>query len=123
MNRRRAAAALVLVLAVTQGTRAQQGDETIARGAELYVAKCSFCHDAVPEGTALAALPGVASLQLKYGGERSPYIRERPDLANAAVLGSFLRNGAGSMPPFRKTEISDADIASIAAYFARTSTD
>ena len=68
-------------------------------------------------------LPGVQSLSLKYGGSVSPYIEERRDLANAEVLKLLLREGAGSMPPFRKTEVSDEDIAAIAAYLAQTSSD
>jgi len=120
---RSASAALLATMAaaVAPGLAAQDSEATVARGMELYAARCSFCHDRVPEGTALAMLPGVASLALKYDGALSPYIKERPDLADAAVLSVFLRNGAGSMPPFRKTEITDDDIAAIAAWFRRTS--
>jgi mono/diheme cytochrome c family protein len=50
-------------------------------------------------------------------------IEGRTDLANVDVLIAFLRAGAGSMPPFPKTEITDEDIAAVAAYFADTSAD
>ncbi len=35
------------------------------------------------------------------------------------VTATFVRNGVSIMPPFRKTEISDADLAALAAYLAR----
>lgn len=114
-------ALLALFAAAPAG--AQEAESAAERGAEVYLASCSYCHDRLPADAALDALPGVASLELKYGGRLSPYIRERPDLANADVLTAFLRNGAGSMQPFRKTELTDADIAAIAAYFAQTSAD
>ncbi len=81
------------------------------------------CHAPVPEGSALASRAGVQQLQLKYDGSLSPYITQRPDLANAAVLQTFLRDGVGSMPPFRRTEISDDDIEALVAYFRDTSAD
>jgi mono/diheme cytochrome c family protein len=102
---------------------AQEPAASAERGAAVYEAWCAHCHDRVPEGSALEMLPGPASLALKYGGALSPYIKERPDLTNFATLEVFLRNGSGSMPPFRKTELADDDIAAVAAYFARTSSD
>ena len=115
-----AALSALIVLTARQSV-AQQPDDAAARGAEIYESMCSYCHDRVPPGTALPMLPGVASLALKYDGALSPYIKERPDLANVAVLATFLRNGSGSMPPFRKTEVTDDDISAIAAFFAQTS--
>lgn len=100
----------------------QEPDAGAERGAEVYQLWCAHCHDAVPQNTALEDRPGVAQLELKYGGALSPYITERPDLAHFEVLEVFLRNGAGSMPPFRKTEITDEDIAALAAYLERTAT-
>jgi len=47
-------------------------------------------------------------------------LEQRTDLPEAA-LKVYLRKGSWSMPPFRKTELSDADIANIAAYLASTS--
>jgi mono/diheme cytochrome c family protein len=34
------------------------------------------------------------------------------------LAASFVRSGVSVMPPFRKTEISDADLAALAAYLA-----
>jgi mono/diheme cytochrome c family protein len=36
-----------------------------------------------------------------------------PELTRA-----FVRNGVSVMPPFRKTEITDAELAALAAYLA-----
>jgi mono/diheme cytochrome c family protein len=37
------------------------------------------------------------------------------------VIKVFVRSGSGPMPMFRKTEISDAEIAAVAAYLAPAS--
>lgn len=100
---------------------AQPDGVTAEHGAAVYEAWCVACHAPVPEDSALAPRAGVQQLQLKYDGSLSPYITQRPDLANADVLRTFLRNGSGSMPPFRRTEITDEDIAALAAYFRVTS--
>jgi mono/diheme cytochrome c family protein len=47
-------------------------------------------------------------------------LEERTDLT-APVLKVFVRNGSFSMPPFRPTELTDAEIADIAAYLAVSS--
>ena len=111
--------------AAAQGATEQGATEHGAaeRGALVYQTTCAHCHDRLPEGAAIDMLPGSESLSLKYRGTLSPYITERPDLANHDVLRAFLRNGTGSMPPFRKTEVTDEDIAAIAAYFTQSSSD
>lgn len=121
MSRWRSAALGMMAMLCAHALAAQESNGMAVRGAAVYETRCSYCHDRLPEDSALEALPGVASLKLKYNGTLSPYIKERPDLANTAALTAFLRNGSGSMPPFRKTEVTDEDIAAIAAYFARTS--
>jgi (+)-pinoresinol hydroxylase len=63
----------------------------------------------------VSQLPGAAALARKYEGKVSPYLEERSDLT-AGVLKVFVRNGIGAMPMFRKTEISDTDLAAVAAY-------
>jgi len=114
------AAALAALVPAAAGAQSAN-DAAAERGAEVYRNVCAPCHDRLPEGAAIEMLAGPESLTLKYRGALSPYITERPDLASCEVLSMFLRKGTGSMPPFRKTELSDEDIAAIAAYFARTS--
>jgi mono/diheme cytochrome c family protein len=43
---------------------------------------------------------------------------ERTDLA-PEVVARFVRTGVLSMPPFRKTEVTDAELAAVAAYVAQ----
>jgi mono/diheme cytochrome c family protein len=44
-------------------------------------------------------------------------LEERTDLV-PDVTKSFVRTGVSIMPPFRKTEISEEDLAALAAYLA-----
>ena len=62
-------------------------------------------------------LPGSFALQLKYRGQRPAFLEQRTDLT-APVIKTFVRNGVASMPPFRKTEVTDQDIEAVAAYIA-----
>jgi hypothetical protein len=59
-------------------------------------------------------------LQLKYGTKLPAVLLERTDLSPQTVA-LFVRQGVLSMAPFRKTEISDAELALLAAYVARNS--
>jgi len=78
-------------------------------GEATYQKWCSDCHST-------ATGPGSIALQRKYQGTPPAILRQRtdlsPDLVKAAV-----RNGASFMPSFRKTEISDAELAALAGYF------
>jgi mono/diheme cytochrome c family protein len=62
-------------------------------------------------------LPGTAALQLKYQGALPALLEARTDLTVEA-LKTYVRRGSWSMPPFRKTELTDAEIRDIAAYLA-----
>jgi len=73
---------------------------------------CAPCHAPGP------GHPGTQSLQVKYGGKISPVLLERTDLSSQAVA-AFVRHGVLSMPPFRKTEITDVELSALAAYVAR----
>jgi mono/diheme cytochrome c family protein len=61
--------------------------------------------------------PGTAELQVKYGSKEMAELEKRTDLAPETVI-YFVRHGTGVMPPIRKTELSDADLKSIAGYLA-----
>ncbi len=110
----------VFVAAVQSATFAAANDELIQQGKDVYDSYCSQCHDenTVPDGRELA---GPRALRYKYQGRMSPYIDRRADLADFKILEGYIRNGVFSMPPFRKTEVSDDDIAAIAAYIAENS--
>jgi mono/diheme cytochrome c family protein len=96
--------AALCVLAVPAGAAAPAGEA-------VYAHWCSHCHDA-GRGN-----PGTQSLQVKYGGKVPAVLLERSDLSAAAVT-QFVRQGVLSMPPFRKTEITDAELAVLSAYVA-----
>jgi hypothetical protein len=52
---------------------------------------------------------------VKYGGKTPAVLVERKDLSQQAIA-TFVRTGVLSMPPFRKTEVSDADLAALTRY-------
>ena len=81
-------------------------------GEAVYGHWCAPCHAPGP------GHPGTQSLQLKYGGKSPAVLLERTDLSPQAVA-VFVRQGVLLMAPFRKTEISDAELAALVAYVAR----
>ena len=81
-------------------------------GEAVYKRWCTHCHSA-GRGN-----PGTESLQVKYGGKLPAVLLDRTDLSAAAVA-TFVRTGVLSMPPFRKTEVTDAELAVLAAYVAQ----
>jgi mono/diheme cytochrome c family protein len=81
-------------------------------GEAVYAHWCSHCHSP-GRGN-----PGTESLQVKYSGKVPAVLLERTDLTPQAVA-LFVRQGVLSMAQFRKTEITDAELAALAAYVAR----
>lgn len=110
-------AGMLAVVALLSGGEAwaQQDDATIKKGQEVFRHWCGSCHD---EGS---GQPGTAALAVKYKGTSTPALLEaRTDLTRAS-LRFFVRSGVSIMPPFRKTEVSDADFDALAAYLAQAS--
>jgi mono/diheme cytochrome c family protein len=85
------------------------------RGQEVFAYWCAPCHSAGPRN------PGTIALEVRYQGSKPAALEERTDLV-PELTKTFVRNGLSIMPPFRKTEISDADLEALAAYLARPST-
>ena len=81
-------------------------------GRRLFWNHCAACHG---EG---AGMPGTAALAAKYGGQKPAPLEQRTDLT-ADIVTSVVRHGVSVMPMFRKTELSDADLAVLAAYLAQ----
>ncbi|MEO8467413.1 MAG: cytochrome c [Gammaproteobacteria bacterium] len=111
-----AAAALALAFAAT--ATAQQS--AVQRGDAKFQHSCAPCHAAGVGDDGRAMLPGTDALRIKYKGAVPPVpplLEERTDLT-APVIKVFVRHGSFSMPPFRPTELTDAEIADIAAYIA-----
>jgi cytochrome c5 len=78
-------------------------------GKRLYDHTCIYCHGPGVWGTNRLA---------KRMDKEHAILENRTDLA-AGAIEAIVRNGIGSMPPLRKTELSDADVAAIAAYLTR----
>lgn len=101
----------LLVLALAAGTTQAAAPGERAIGEAVYTHWCAPCHAPGP------GHPGTQSLQLKYGDKLPAVLLERSDLTPAAVS-TFVRQGVLLMAPFRKTEISDAELAALARYVA-----
>ena len=114
----RSTTALVLLLC---GAAANAQDGASAeRGKAKFEHSCAPCHAAGPGDDGRPMLPGTEALTLKYRGTIPAVLEQRTDLT-APVIKAFVRSGTFSMPPFRKTELTDAEIDDIAAYIAQTS--
>jgi mono/diheme cytochrome c family protein len=112
--------AVLSLLLHSAGTCAQNAD-AVAAGQTVFQLRCAPCHGSDRGADpSHPLLPGTDALRIKYRGRLPALLEQRTDLP-APVLKAFVRHGTWSMPPFRKTEISDADIDNIAAYFAMTS--
>lgn len=79
-------------------------------GREIYQKSCTPCHGAGlgKPGTAAAAAHGA----------KPAVLEQRTDLT-PKMIETAVRNGINFMPRFRKTEISNADLAAIVAYLVR----
>jgi mono/diheme cytochrome c family protein len=101
------------VVAVAQSSVPPAGSRAqLDRGKAVYDEWCAACHDPGPRH------PGTQALDALYKGKKPGALEERTDLL-PKLTETFVRKGVSVMPPFRKTEISDADLAALAAYLAR----
>ena len=85
------------------------------KGAAVYQYWCAACHS-TGRGN-----PGTTALAAKYKGRQPPVpagLTERTDLTPQAIR-FFVRQGVSVMAPFRKTEITDADLDALSAYLTR----
>lgn len=80
-------------------------------GEQVYQRWCVHCH-AAGRGN-----PGTQSLQTKYKNEKPAVLLERTDLTPEFVAFS-VRQGVMSMPPFRKTEVTDTELAALSKWLA-----
>jgi mono/diheme cytochrome c family protein len=81
-------------------------------GRPVFQKWCAPCHAPGPNH------PGTAALDVLYGKAIPGALEQRTDLSGAAVRRA-VRQGAFSMPFFRKTEVSDADLDALVAYLAK----
>ena len=107
---------LVAAIAFTPAGVAQDA-ATIARGKEVFARQCTPCHGAERGDFGREMLPGTDALRIKYQGKQPALLEQRKDLT-PELIRTYVRKGTFSMPPFRKTEISDAQVDEISAYLA-----
>ena len=104
---------LGVLLAVGAGAVLAQGVASLSaqeqQGKLLYDRTCIYCHGPGVWGTNRLA---------KRLDKDHALLENRTDLS-AAGIRAIVRSGVGSMPPLRKTELSDADVDAIAAYLTR----
>ena len=118
---RSARAAGLAGLIVLAATAAPAQDSAAAeRGNAKYQYSCAPCHGSGAGDDGRKMLPGTDALRIKYKGRVPALLEARTDLT-AKVLIGFVRRGSWSMPPFRPTELTDAEIDDIAAYLAKSS--
>jgi mono/diheme cytochrome c family protein len=102
---------IVVALTLLGGTAVAQDAEVLARGREVFDYWCAPCHAPGPRH------PGTLALEVLYKGDKPAALEARTDLT-PELTRTFVRSGVSVMPPFRKTEISDADLDALAAYLA-----
>ena len=81
-------------------------------GQLTYDKWCAPCHAPGPQH------PGTQALDALYRGSKPGALIQRTDLTGPIVK-QFVRKGVSVMPPFRKTEISDAELDALAGFLAK----
>ena len=113
ITRRLRSAVAGFLVALQAAAPVASAQEALAqRGVEVFTYWCAPCHGA-GRGN-----PGTVALEVRYQGSKPAALEQRTDLT-PELTKLFVRNGISIMPPFRKTEITDADLDALAAYLAR----
>lgn len=99
---------LWLALLAAASVSAQNSDPVA--GKEVFDLWCKPCHAVEPRKH-----PGTAALQVLYKGEKPAALEQRLDLT-PELVSYYVRTGVSIMPFFRKTEISDEQLADLGAY-------
>jgi len=81
-------------------------------GQLTYDKWCAPCHAPGPQH------PGTQALDALYKGSKPGALIQRTDLTGPIVK-QFVRKCVSVMPPFRKTEISDAELDALAGFLAK----
>ena len=88
-----------------------------AFGADTVSGQTVFQHWCVPCHGAGPGHPGTAALDAKYDGAKPALLEQRTDLAPPFVK-AMVRQGISIMAPFRKSEITDAELDALTNYLA-----
>lgn len=109
MNRSVLPLALLVAASALPGVAAHAQQPAAADGKALFNQKCAMCHNAIGMGTGLLARrvdPAVAELE------------KRSDLTASYVVRAA-RIGVLNMMPITRADVSDAQLAAIAAYLSK----
>jgi mono/diheme cytochrome c family protein len=112
MNAKLAVCAVMLSLslqAFAAEPTTQQLTENQAKGRALFNESCSYCHGERGHATTL--------LGKRLGAENA--MLERRQNLNVELIRHVVRHGINSMPWYRRAELSDRELESIAAYLLR----
>lgn len=97
------------LLLAASGAAAQ--DELVERGREVYDDWCAICH-APGEGA-------TRILEERYQGALPAVVDQRTNLTAELITARVRTWVAPQMPPFRQSEVSDADLEAVIAYLKR----
>lgn len=86
----------------------------LQHGNNAFQYYCAPCHGSFEKN-----LPGTRALAVKYKGQKPGLLEDRNDLT-AEFVTYTVRNGIKGMPQFRKVELSDANLNSIAAFLSKS---
>ena len=106
---------LAAVLLLVSGWAAAQSAPLTAKQAEgqkLFRSTCFYCHSERVWGTFAIE---------RRRGPADALLEKRTDLVPEFVK-TVVRNGLGSMPAYRRTELTDAEVDAIVAYLTRAKT-
>ena len=98
---------LLMAVLLAMSGHAFAAESQADRGREVYQKWCTPCH-----GSGLGK-PGTNALAAH--GAKPAVLEQRTDLT-PTMIATAVRKGVYFMPRFRKTEISNADLAAIIAY-------
>ncbi|MCB5423629.1 c-type cytochrome [Altererythrobacter sp. CC-YST694] len=86
------------------------GQKSADPGERLFGRECAFCHVGRNTGTIM--------LQRRLPEDVPAQLHQRTDLS-ADYVTAVVRNGLINMPAFSRAELTDAELAQIAAYLAK----
>jgi len=113
MSAKLATGAMLLALSLrafaAEPTTTQQLTEDQAKGRALFNESCSYCHGERGHATTL--------LGKRLGAENA--MLERRKNLSMELIRHVVRHGINSMPWYRRAELSDRELESIAVYLLR----
>jgi (+)-pinoresinol hydroxylase len=106
---------LLLAAGALAASQVAAQDGSAGKGHDVFQHWCAACHKPISEY--VSSVPGTTALETKYKGARPAALEQRTDLTPEFVK-TIVRHGVMSMPPFRKTEISDAELNALSEYLS-----